>query len=157
MRRWVLAIWAAAYLALCLAVPVFWMRSHVCTDHVAWSSRCGWQSIRTAAGHLQLDVLLADWSAVPPDRLHGPRYERTFARPPFSLILSPCSSQGDVDTAGRCCGLAWHARWNYSDGTCRADMVVPFWLLAAGTLFPPAIAAVQRIRWQRRMAAAHVA
>jgi len=156
MRRWARTIAAAAYLALCLAVPIFWLRSHFCTDHVAWSTRCGWQSVRTAAGHLQVDVLLADWSATPPDQLHGPRYERTDARPPFCLVLSPCSSRGDIDTAWQHAGFAWYSRLNPSRGVHRATAVVPCWLLAVGTLFPPVIATVQRFR-RRRLAAAQAA
>jgi hypothetical protein len=136
MRRRVLQSTAAVSLFLGLAMLLAWLRSYACSDQVDWSTNRGWRSIRTATGHVQFSLLVADWSDRPAEQLHGPRYERHESRPPFNTLLFLCSSAGDRHIDWSYLGFAWHAKLNFRQGVHHSTTVLPCWFLCAASLSP---------------------
>jgi hypothetical protein len=143
---------AIASFALCLAMHILWLRSYFCTEKVEWQGSGGWRSVRTAAGHLEVGLLLADWSGQPPARFHGPKYERDQVRPPFNDLLILCSSRGDTNIDWERSGFAWYAKLNSKRGVHHSIAVVPCWFLAAITLLLPLVTTTLRL-WSRRQPA----
>jgi hypothetical protein len=135
---------------LCLAVHIFWLRSYLCTERVVWAGQSGWRSVRTASGHFELSLHLADSSNQPPDQLHGPRYERSEVLAPyFHMWDLLCSSVDDIDIDWQWAGFAWNAKLNFVQGDHYSTTIVPCWLLSALTLVLPGLSAAFRLRRSR--------
>jgi len=149
MRRRLFQFAAAASFALCLAVHIFWLRSYVCTEKVDWQGSGGWRSVRTAAGHLEVGLLLVDWSGQPPSQFHGPKYQRDLVQPPFNGLILLCSSRGATNIDWERGGFAWYARLNFIQGEHYSITVVPCWFLAAATLLLPLVTTTLRLRSRR--------
>src|SRR5262245_60824574 len=96
MRQRAVQLLVATSFALSLAVHVLWLRSYSNSERVNWQGSGGWRSIRTAAGHLEFNLLLVDWSGRPASQFHGPEYERDVVQRPFNGLLELCGSVGDV-------------------------------------------------------------
>ncbi len=135
---------AAVSFAVCLAVLGFWLRSYHCSDKLHWSTTRGWRSVRTAAGHLEVGLLIADWSDQPSAEIHLPKYERGVPHPPLRLFLL-CSSRGDTDIHWERAGFSWNAKLNSQRGVYHSITVFPCWFLAAASAILPLLAAVPRL------------
>lgn len=141
---------AAISLLLCAATAALWVRSHTTTDMVSWRNKGGARSVRTATGSLEIALLLADWTAEPPQQFHAPQYQRDLPRPPFNWILLMGGSTGDTLADWQHAGFAWHQRRNARLGTLHAIAVVPFWAIAAATAALPLAWTTARLRSRAR-------
>lgn len=150
MSRRLVQFAAAASFALSLAVHILWLRSYSCTDTVDWRNSGGWRSVRTAAGHLEVRLVLVDLSGQPPAQFHGPRYERDQVRPPFNHLLALSRSLGDIDIDWELGGFAWYAMLNPQRGVHHSLVVLPCWFLAALTLLLPLLTTTLRLRSRRQ-------
>jgi|GEM_PF-5096216 len=140
---------AAASFVLCLAIHILWLRSYSCTEKVDWCNSRGWRSVRTAAGHLEVGLLLADWSGQVATLNCGPEYHRDEVQPPFNPLLELCSSGGDRNIDWDRGGFAWYAKLNSQQGVYYSTLVAPCWFLAGATMFLPLVSATLRL-WSRR-------
>ena len=149
MRRRLLRFAVAVSLVLCLAVHVAWLRSYFYSETVDWKHRGGWRSFRTAAGQLEISLLVADWSQKPAAQLRGPKYERGEVQPPFNHLLVHCHSAGDQRIDWERGGFAWYSILNFKQGHHDVLVFAPFWFLAAATAFLPLLTTTVGI-WRRR-------
>jgi hypothetical protein len=132
---------------LSLAVHLFWLRSYLCTEKVVWAGQSGWRSARTASGHFEFSLHVADWSSHPADQFHGPRYVRGEVLPPyFHMWDLLCSSMDDIDIDWQWGGFAWNAKLNFVQGDHYSTTIVPCWLLGVLTLIVPALSAARHFR-----------
>ena len=140
----------AASFVLCLAVHIVWLRSYVCSEKVHWANQCGWRSVRSAAGHLEVSMHLADWSGQPATQFYWPKYEQGEVQPPsHGETAELCSSAGDRDIYWERGGFAWYAKLNFKQGVHYSTAVVPCWFLAALTAFLPLLTTTLRLRSRR--------
>jgi hypothetical protein len=135
MRR-LFDIFAGTSLLVCVAVCVVWFRSYRLCEAIEWRCERGSRCIRSAAGHLEVSLLVADWSQHP-NEFHGPRYKRDGPRPPFNYLLFLCSSRGDTRASHEWGGFAWHELRNGGRGVLNAIGWAPFWGLAWVTGLSP--------------------
>jgi hypothetical protein len=145
MRRRVLQVLVAVSFALSLAVHDLWLRSFASTERVSWQGSRGWRCVRTAAGHLEVSLLVIDWSDRPRSEFHGPQYVREAAQPPINGMLELCSSVSDIDIDWSRGGFAWYAKLNPRQGEHYSIAVAPCWFLAAITMLLPLASATRRL------------
>ena len=149
MKRRLFQFAVVASFALRLAVHILWLRSYVCSEKVVWQGSRGWRSVRTAAGHLEVGMLVVDWSGQPASQFHWPKYLRDQVQPPHIGFLELCcSSAGDRNIDWERGGFAWNARLNFIRGEHYSIAVVPCWFLAAATLLLPLVTTTLRL-WPR--------
>jgi hypothetical protein len=149
MKRQLFQFAVAASFALCLAVHILWLRSYVCSEKVVWQNSGGWRSVRTAAGHLEVSMLVVDWSGQPAAQFHGPKYVRDQVQPPFNGNAELCSSASDTNIDWERGGFAWYAKLNSRQGVYYSIAVAPCWFLATATLLLPLVTTTLRL-WPRR-------
>ncbi len=148
MRRRLLRIAVAVSFVLCVAIHIVWLRSYFYSERIAWEHRGAWRSFRTAAGQLEISLLVADWSKKPAGQLRGPKYDRGPVQPPFNHLLEHCHSAGDQRMYWERGGFAWYSILNFKQGQHDAIVVAPFWFLAAAAAFLPLVTTSLGI-WRR--------
>jgi hypothetical protein len=140
-------------LALCGFVCVLWARSYGSSDRVRWQCDRGWRSVRSAEGHVEVAVLVADWSGHPL-AFHGPRYKREAPRRPFLYDVEVLPYQGDTGRTWERGHFAWHEKNNAGRGVTHVVAVAPFWSFAAASAVLPLAWVVgqipSRVRRRRR-------
>src|SRR4051812_5713509 len=109
--RHIFALATIVSLLLFIATLILWFRSHRLTDMVSWRNANGSKSIRSAAGHVVVDVLNADWSPNP-TYFQPLRYDRDIVRPPFNYFRLLGGSAGDINTYWERAGFEWHEKRN---------------------------------------------
>jgi hypothetical protein len=67
MARPLFTLLSAVSLVLCVATCILWGRSYWVTDQIRWKNVGGWRAVRSATGHVEVGLLLADWSDGPPE------------------------------------------------------------------------------------------
>ena len=140
----------AASFVLCLAVHIVWLRSYYCSEKVHWANQCGWRSVGSAAGHLEIGMHVADWSDQPATQFYWPKYAPGEIQPPFNGVTAElCSSVDDIDIHWERGGFAWYAKLNSRLGDYYSTTVVPCWLLAAVAAFLPLLTTTLRLRSRR--------
>jgi hypothetical protein len=147
MLRRMIQISAWISLAVCLLIHLLWLRSHFCSEELTWSNSAGWRSIGTAAGHLEIGLLVTDWSGQPATKFQPLKYEReSRVRPPINILGLLCSSVGDEHYDFEWGGIFWHAKLNFKHGVHHVSAAAPCWLLAFGTMLLPIAATIVRLR-----------
>ena len=148
MWRRLLQVAVVVSLLLCLAVHVLWLRSHFFSETIDWKNTGGWRSVQTAAGHLQMSLLLVDWSGQPANQFSGPKYERSEPQRPFNHLALCCHSFCDERIDWEYGGFAWHAILDSKQGHHDLIFIAPCWALAAMTAALPLAAATVQV-WRR--------
>ncbi len=147
MMRRTIQISAWFSLAICLLIHLLWLRSHFGTEELSWSNTGGSRSIGTAAGHLELGLLVADWSGQPATQFQPLKYEREpTVRTPINIVGMLCSSVGDEHYDFEWGGLFWHAKLNFKQDVHNISAAAPCWLLAFATMLLPIAVTIVRLR-----------
>jgi hypothetical protein len=150
MGRRAFQIATAASFVFCLAVHIFWLRSHFYSESVTWENRGGWRAVRTGAGQFQVGMFLSDWSDQPAARFRGPQYQRAEVRPPHISFALLCSSVGETEIDWERAGFALAAKLDWNHGDYHVSAAIPCWFLGVISLILPAVWSWCRVKCTAR-------
>ena len=129
MKRLLFNFTAGVSLLLLVVVGVLWSRSYWLTDQVDWRGDGGYRLVRSAQGHVLVQVTLADWTEYP-GKFYGPRYERNMVFAPMNTLVFLSPELDDTNVNWEWAGFAWHGMQRARQDVQYAIAVVPFWCLA---------------------------
>src|SRR4051794_39040070 len=120
---------ASGSLLLCAGVCVLWIRSYSLTDRVVWQRAGSISYVRSAEGHIVLDLGL-DTRPAGSEVVSGLNYERDRAESPdLEMWLLSLNNVGEIRWRGRG-GFAWHTQRKLVDAKLARVLVAPFWSVA---------------------------
>jgi 4-amino-4-deoxy-L-arabinose transferase-like glycosyltransferase len=146
LARHLFTLCSASSLLLFVAVCVLWVRSYRVSDQLIWRRIDGFRSLRTAQGHVVLDLYLGDRTGGPAD-FYGLKYQRDSVSPAGNEGLGALNvDPGDTWIDWHRGGFAWY-EWAPPDKRTRIAIgVTPFWGIAAGTIVLPLAWTTLRLR-----------
>jgi hypothetical protein len=136
VRRRIFNFCAGLSLLLFAAICTFWVGSHWLKESLQWAHGNGVQWVETLQGHLALGVFAGDYSSQPPYP-YRLKYTRDEPAPPFNSFIFLNTEVGDSFVEWERYGFAWYSIRNTRLRTVHAQVVAPFWSVAAlATVLP---------------------
>jgi hypothetical protein len=149
--RRALSFFSALSLLLFIAVAVLWLRSYGVTDQLLWRRTTGYYHVRSAPGHLVIEMNISDWSQAPAE-FYGLKYANE--SPPTSVASSQLSGLSvgprDILSHGHWHGFWWF-RWTSANRSAAiAAGGVPLWSVVSLAAILPLAWLVAKVRSRAR-------
>jgi len=131
VARRLFTLTSALSLLLCLAVCVLWARSYQLMDEVTWRHIGGVRWARTSKAHLEVGAYVTNSAPSQPGDSFGFKYRRERANLPMNPFLYLGPDVGDMNFSWERGDFAWYSKSNAVTGYLDAELIVPFWGIAA--------------------------